>query len=77
MKDQPSSHAWCVIWLRDGKLLQLGEGEGARARDHAVDREPPVGEAARQQPLIGLRRRRFAVHRGHLRDLAAVELTRH
>ena len=19
MKDHPSSHAWCVIWLRDGK----------------------------------------------------------
>ena len=45
----------------------------AGPRDQAVDREPPVGEAARLMALEGVARRRGFVGERRVRDLAAAE----
>ena len=62
-----------MIWVRDGELLQLRQRERRGARDEAVDREPPIGEAAGEQALVIVVRGRGAVDGESSGDLRAVE----
>src|SRR5579862_2299323 len=57
--------------------LEIGNRKRCRARDHAVYREPPVGEAARLKALELFGWRSYWVGERRVRNLAGRELAGH
>src|SRR4051794_36961759 len=73
--ERPAFFAGLVGDLRvRGILLQIRERERCGARDHAVDAQPPVREAANQQAVVRIDLGRRAIDRNRARDVVAAEL---